>query len=94
MKREVSRSMLDKSGNVPIMASMSETVTITADAVRQHLLMRAKAYCEARSCSFSHIGEEAIKDSKFLARVQAGENFTVKTYQRVIDWLDHHEVAA
>lgn len=70
---------------------MTDAAEITADAVRQTLLSRATAFSEAHRYSFSRIGEESIKDSKFLARVQAGDNFTIKTYQRVIDWLDEAE---
>jgi hypothetical protein len=70
---------------------MSEVVEITAETVRRNLLARAAAFSEARKVSFSAISEAATKDSKFLARVQAGENFTIKSYQRVIDWLDQAE---
>lgn len=70
---------------------MSEAVEITAETVRQNLLKRATAFCDGRKASFSSISEAAVRDSKFLARVQAGENFTVKTYQKVLDWLDEAE---
>jgi len=70
---------------------MDTTVDITADAVRQTLLTRATAFSEAHNVSFSRIGDAALGDSKFLARVRAGDNFTIKTYQRVIDWLDAAE---
>lgn len=82
---------LDLSGNLPIIPNMTEPVEITAETVRRALLDRATAFSTARNFSFSRIGEEAIKDSKFLARVQAGDNFTIKTYQRVIDWIDAKE---
>lgn len=70
------------------MCSMGSTTEITADAVREHLLERARQFSADHGYSLSRIGDEAIKDSKFLPRVAAGENFTVKTYQRVIDWID------
>ncbi len=72
---------------------MVEATEITADAVRGTLLTRAKAFCDKHNYSFSRFGDEALKDSKFLARVQAGDNFTIKTYQRVIDWIDAKEAA-
>jgi hypothetical protein len=70
------------------------TVELTSDVVRQHLLDRAKEYATKRNVALSAIAESAVKDSKFLARVSNGENFTIRTYQRVIDWLDEQERAA
>ena len=70
---------------------MPDVIEITAEAVRETLLSRAEAFCEAHKFSLSRIGDEAINDSKFLARVKAGDNFTIKTYQKVIDWLDAAE---
>lgn len=78
-------------GKNPDKCIMSEPVEITAAAVRQTLLNRAASFAETHKYSFSRIGDEALKDSKFLARVQAGDNFTIKTYQRVIDWIDAAE---
>lgn len=73
---------------------MHAQADITADAVRQNLISRARAFCEARKTSFSAIGKAAISDDRFLARVDAGGNFTLDTYQRVINWLDAAEAAA
>ena len=70
---------------------MSEAPDITKDTIRRHLISRANAFCKSRKATFSSIGEAAIKDSKFLSRVEAGGNFTVSTYQRVIDWLEQAE---
>lgn len=70
---------------------MQAQLDITADTVRQNLIKRANAYCQARKTSFSAIGKAAISDDRFLARVSAGGNFTLDTYQRVIDWLDAAE---
>lgn len=70
---------------------MPEALDISADTVREHLLTRARAFREAHKTSFSAIGDAAIKDSKFLANVEKGANFTLNTYQRVIDWLDAAE---
>lgn len=70
------------------MGEQTITSEITADDVRQHLLRRADAFRKQFGMSFSAIGDAAIKDSKFLANVEKGENFTLKTYQRVLDWLD------
>jgi hypothetical protein len=73
---------------------MVETLEITAEAVRQNLLARVSAFRDRSGCSLSYIGEQALRDSKFIANVQRGDNFTIKTYQRVIDWLDAEEARA
>jgi uncharacterized protein (DUF1778 family) len=70
---------------------MNAPVDISAEAVRQHLLDRAKAFSERTKTSFSAISQAAVADSKFLANVSRGSNFTVNTYQRVINWLDEQE---
>ncbi len=72
---------------------MDTQAEISAEHIRKHLLDRATAYSERTGIGFSRISEEAIRDSKFLANVQSGSNFTIKTYQRVIDWLDEAEAA-
>jgi len=70
---------------------MNDATPITDEAIRAHLIARARAYADRTKCSFSFISEEAVKDSKFLANAERGANFTIKTYQRVIDWLDAAE---
>lgn len=72
---------------------MDTNLDLTADTIRQHLLNRARAYATAKGTSFSAIGKEAISDDRFLARVEKGDNFTLATYQRVIDWIDRQEAA-
>lgn len=67
------------------------TEQITDDAIRQNLLKRAEAFCAKHNTSLSYISEEAVRDSKFLPRVRGGANFTIKTYQKVMDWLDAAE---
>lgn len=70
---------------------MSDVPNITETEIRAHVLNRAKAYAEATGRSLSSISEEAVRDSKFLANLERGSNFTVKTYQRVLDWLEEQE---
>lgn len=64
---------------------------LNSDDIRLSLLSRAKRYCEAANTSLSAIGMASVHDNKFLGKVQAGENFSIKTYQRVMDWLDEAE---
>lgn len=72
---------------------MSDAPEITDEAIRANLIARAEAYASRTGCKLSRIGEEAISDTKFLSNAKNGSNFTIKTYQRVIDWLDEQEAA-
>ena len=73
------------------MAKKSAPQTIPSQVIRDTLIQRAEAFIKANKSSFSAIGLGAVNDSKFLGRVASGENFSVKTYQRVIDWMDEQE---
>lgn len=73
------------------MRNKSQTPPLSSDAIRQALIDRATAYVTRTDSSFSAIGLTVLNDSKFLGRVQRGENFSVKTYQKVMDWLDAAE---
>jgi hypothetical protein len=64
---------------------------ISSERVRAYLLERANAYVERTGRALSFVSTAAIKDSKFLGKVANGENFTIATYQKVIDWLDEQE---
>ena len=72
---------------------MSDTNSFTAAGIRDHMLARATAYSERSKVSFSTISREAVKDDRFLARASRGANFTVETYQRLIDWIDAREAS-
>ena len=63
----------------------------TADDIRSAMLKRAEAFTEASQKSWSSMGRDAVGDTKFFARIMAGSNFNVETYQRVMDWLDRAE---
>jgi len=72
---------------------MQHQVIPSAEDIRQTLLQRAEAFAKKRKVSLSRIGLEAIKDSKFLAEVKTGRNFTIDSYQRVINWIEAEERA-
>ncbi|MFK0384966.1 hypothetical protein [Agrobacterium sp. NPDC090273] len=67
---------------------MTDRSIITESDIRNSLISRADAYAKAGRTSFSAIGIAAVGDSKFLSRVQSGLSFNIRTYQRVMDWLD------
>lgn len=62
--------------------------------MRDTLIQRIDAFKSKTGKSDSSIGKEAVKDDRFVSRIRNGGNFTVETYQRVIDWLDAQRVAA
>lgn len=68
--------------------------TITAEQVRTHLLERIDSYQAKFPVTDSKLGTEALGDHKVVDRIRRGENFTIKTYQRIIDWLDGQRAAA
>jgi hypothetical protein len=68
--------------------------SITAEQVRAHLLERIDAYQAKVPTTDAKLGTDAVGDHKVIARIRAGENFTLKMYQRLIDWLDSQQVAA
>lgn len=71
---------------------MSQTFEITETDIRESLISRAKAYSKATGASFSAISIAAVKDSKFLSRVENRKlGFNIKTYQKMVEWLDHAE---
>lgn len=81
---------LDKAGCVPLNGDMS-TIDLSAETIRQKLVERAEDFSRKHDVSFSAIGMAALKDSKFLAEVKTGRNFTIRSYQAVMDWMDAEE---
>lgn len=74
------------------MGSMTQRIELTETDIRQALITRAEAFAKANKTSFSAMGIAAVGDSKFLSRVQNPETgFNIKTYQRMVDWLDENE---
>lgn len=60
---------------------------IPSEDIRTAMLDSIDRFTAASGKSDSFVGKEALKDDKFVSRVRKGGNFTIKTYQRVLDWL-------
>lgn len=74
------------------MWDMAKQLDITEHDIRQALIARAKAYAAKANTSFSAMSIAAVKDSKFLSRVENKDlGFNIKTYQRMVEWLDEAE---
>lgn len=80
-------------GKLPEYRRMDKT-QITADGIREYLMARANAHAKSHRTSWSSMSRRALSDDRFLARANAGSNFTIETYQRFIDWLDAQEAAS
>lgn len=85
---------LDNSGQIPNIADMTQHTEITETDIRTALITRAEAFAKANKTSFSAMGISAVRDSKFLSRVQNPSlGFNIKTYQKMVEWLDAQERA-
>jgi hypothetical protein len=61
----------------------------TETEIRKALITRANAFCRLTGVTEATLCREALRrDGTFLARVKRGENFTVKTYQRLNVYID------
>lgn len=57
------------------------------DELRQHLVTCAAAFCEAADTTLPSIGQRALNDNTFFARIARGQGFTVRTYDKVMGWF-------
>lgn len=57
------------------------------EILRQHLILVAQAFEAATGTTFPTIGRRSLNDNTLLARLAAGQGFTVKTYDRLMAWL-------
>ena len=62
----------------------------SADSIRAALLVRADALALKAGLSRSAISKSALNDPSFLQKVADGENFTVRSYERLMSWIDAH----
>lgn len=62
----------------------------TGANIRAVLLWRAKRFTRLTGVPPYAIAKNALNDPALLMRVAKGHNFTIQTYQRVMDWLDDH----
>lgn len=74
------------------MGFMAKHIEITERDIRNSLIKRAEAYAKQANTSLSAISADAVNDSKFLKRVKTPTiGFNIKTYQRMVEWLDDAE---
>lgn len=56
-------------------------------SARNNLISLAETFASATGVSLATIGKRALNDNTFLARIVHGQTFTVRTYDRVVQWL-------
>lgn len=69
---------------------MSERDYPTATEIRTALVKRAKEFSDLTGTPITSIGKQALNDSAFFTRLEAGSNTSLETYQKVHDWLTKH----
>lgn len=62
----------------------------TGEQLRADLLDRVTLYSHLTGEAQSAIAKQSVNDPAFFTRLARGRNFTVSTYQQVMNWLDDH----
>ena len=57
------------------------------ETLRHHLFECAALFERATGISPATVGKRALNDNTFFARMAEGQGFTVRTYDKVMDWL-------
>lgn len=55
------------------------------------LLQRVDAYCKRKGISRARVATLAVNDGDVFGRVDRGGTLTVRTYERILRWLDQAE---
>lgn len=76
-------------GYIPFMENSNTDIQpLSSDEIRAALVKTAEDFCRENKTSFSAVSQSAVNDSKFLHKVKKGDNFSLRTYQRVLDWIN------
>lgn len=57
------------------------------ETLRTHLIVLADAFHAATGMSRQSIGKAALRDNTFFKRLNDGDGFTVKTYDKLVKWF-------
>lgn len=64
---------------------------ILRDDVRANILDRIDGFTELTGLTDSQVGQRALKDTKFIARLRSGENFNMSTIDKINAWLEDNK---
>ncbi len=62
--------------------------------IRTRLLTEADQYCSARGISRARLATLVVNDGKFFDRVEKGGDFTVRTFERFMQYFADNPVPA
>jgi len=57
------------------------------ETLRHHLLKCAALFEEATGVTPATVGKRALNDNTYFARIATGQGFTIRTYDKVMEWL-------
>lgn len=60
---------------------------IMEETLRSHLHLLATRYAETLGVSVASVGKAALRDNTFFQRIEAGEGFTIRTFDRALQWF-------
>ena len=55
--------------------------------LRQHLFVLADAFAASTGRTRATIGKNALNDNTFFARIERGDGFNVRTFDRTLQWF-------
>jgi hypothetical protein len=64
---------------------------ILREDVRANILRRIDGFKRLTSLTDSQVGQRALKDTKFIARLRSGENFNMGTIDKLNTWLEDNK---
>lgn len=68
----------------------------TVKQIREALLAAGGEYCRLQRAtggdlvSLPKLARAIVNDKNFFRRVESGENFTINSYEQIMEWLDKH----
>lgn len=57
------------------------------ETLRSQLMLLAAAFEAATGTSPKTIGKRALNDNTFFSRLETGHGFTIRTFDRCVEWL-------
>ncbi len=60
------------------------------ETLRKQLLDLCHRHGEASNLTPGVLGKASLRDHTFFRRIEQGENFTVKTFDKVVQWFSDH----
>ena len=72
----------------PVDAGKLSPPALNRAEVAANLLKRLDAYRKRHDMTDSQVGQRALKDTKFIPGVRAGNDFNIRTVEKLNKWMD------